>query len=1780
MNHSAFCTSSKAHAAAFCITQESRVMQFASYTYDVSMGEIFTTLMHGGCVCVPSEEDRLNNLARTINNMNVNWLFLTPTVAGILRPPSVPRLKVLVLSGEHATTDNVKTWANQVTLINSYGPAECAIWSSCTAGLEVGADPANLGRHVGSITWVAEVNNSNKLSPIGCVGELLIEGPILARGYLNDQEKTAAAFIEDPPWAEHFGPGRRRRFYKTGDLVRYNPDGTLNFIGRKDTQVKLHGQRLELGEVEHHLKSLAPSDWQVTVEMIQPASRDGDPILAGFICAGDRPYNTADTDLALATIGTIHKKLLELEAALAAQLPSYMVPAAYIPLQHLPLTSSGKTDRQKLRQLGSRLTAEQLVACSVAERTKRAPSTEMELKLQRLWTEVLHLESSSIGADDSFFRLGGDSIRAMRLVAAAREEGIVLTVAGIFETPTISGMSKSSRLVDDERLIDIAPFSLLADHATVESIRAQAASMCGVETHTIEDIYPCIPLQEGLMALSTKQAGAYVAQSTFRLPVDLDTSRFQEAWELTVKDLPILRTRIVETKEHGLLQVVLDAATVWSMADDLETYLKEDSQTQMGLGQCLSRHAIVRRAEDGLLFVWAAHHAVYDGWTMRLVLERVELYYQGASLVPLVPYNQFIRHVGALDHDASAHFWRSQLTGASYTQFPMLPSPQHQASADARLVHSAKLVWKPESSITSSTVVRAAWAVVVAEYSGSTDVVFGVTLSGRNASVPGVDKMIGPTISTVPVRVCVDSSESVAKYLESVQTQAIDMIEFEQTGLQEIRRLGSGMRDTCDFQNILVIQAALEMDGEMAIFNSPISGGPGPGFSVHPLTVECVLNDQGVEIVAHFDSHIIDHEQMERILFNFEHVLKQLLSESNEVRVGNVGTISPKDHSNILGWNHKCPEAINACVHELVAQQVLARPDASAICGWDASFSYRELDELSTRLAHYLVGLGVGPETFVPLCFEKSAWTIVAMLAVLKAGGAFVPLDPSHPVERRKAIIDDVKARVMLVSPRQQASYADAIETVVKVSAADVEQLPFTTIHVQSVVSSHCLAYVLFTSGSTGRPKGVMVEQGSFSTSLIKHGKTLNLKSSSRVLQFASYIFDANLAEIFTTLIYGGCVCIPSDNDRLENITLAMRKMNVNWAMFTPSFIRLIKPEAVPGLRTLVLVGEAMRKENIEIWAGRLQLLNGYGPTEACIISLAREVTLEDCCAEKLGQGVGSVSWVVDATSHERLVPIGCVGELLIEGPILARGYLNDQKKTVAAFIENPVWAEHFEPGRRRRFYKTGDLVRYNSDGTLNFIGRKDTQVKLHGQRLELGEVEHHLKSLAPSDWQVIVEMIQPVSCEGDPILAGFVCVRDKPYDMADTDLALSTMGTIHEKLVELEIALAAQLPSYMVPAAYIPLQHLPLTSSGKTDRQKLRQLGSRLTAEQLVACSVGERTKRAPSTKREVTLQQLWADVLHLEPSSIGADDSFFRLGGDSIKAMRLVAAARGNKMFLNVADVLLKPRLWELALLTGDNEQCNNNLKAQQASLSAFTSIDNQLKQSLNNAACAQAFVSNAEVEEIFEATSHQIFAITTGLLKSRDSTNYFTFKFDSTVDKSDLERACRRLVEHHQILRTVFIVHHRRVFQVVLRSPRVEFDQYKRCSRGEEVISELIDKDRAQDVKLGQLMVRFMYVDYGTEGSCLIFRMSHAQYDGVCLPTICKDLKAAYMGEELSKGLSFVHFVSGVRRAQTAEAEAFWTGRLEGSSMTQFLSRSEPPLGNVLTENHVARCTVPKY
>jgi amino acid adenylation domain-containing protein len=473
LEHASVCTSVQAHGTALEIGPKSRVLQFAAYIFDISIQDIFTTLMRGGCVCVPSERDRVNDLAGAINRMGVNCACITPTVASLLRPSDVPGLKKLTLAGEAVTKEVIDIWSGLEKLNNCYGPAESTIYCAWNGAVGKTGMPSNIGRGLASLLWVTQPADHNQLVPVGCVGELLLEGPLLAREYLNDSEKTMASFIEDPTWADLEKSGEHRRMYKTGDLVRYNSNGTLDYLGRKDMQVKIHGQRLEIGEVEYHVKSNLPCVSQVAVELVSAGGRQDGGTLAAFVCfSNSTEIDDDSTQLVMSMPDALQSAMIDLEGLLAQSLPSYMIPTMYIPLKRIPANHSGKTDRAMLRSLVSELSGREMSLYSLANAEKRAPSTQMEEMLQVLWSSVLGISQNMIGAEDSFFRLGGDSITAMRLVKLAREAGVSLTVANIFHFPRLSQMSAAatSLILDAESSTKLSPFALLEGTVSVDDV--------------------------------------------------------------------------------------------------------------------------------------------------------------------------------------------------------------------------------------------------------------------------------------------------------------------------------------------------------------------------------------------------------------------------------------------------------------------------------------------------------------------------------------------------------------------------------------------------------------------------------------------------------------------------------------------------------------------------------------------------------------------------------------------------------------------------------------------------------------------------------------------------------------------------------------------------------------------------------------------------------------------------------------------------------------------------------------------------------------------------------------------------------------------------------------------------------------------------------------------------------------------------------------------------------------------------------------------------------------
>ena len=1306
LEHSALVTSAEAHGSVLGMDKGTRFLQYASYTFDNCLEETFTTLMRGGTVCVPSDHDRMNDVAGACTRLNANWIDLTPTVAMYLNPAEMPSIKYMSLGGEALTKAVVEVWGGEVEIHAQYGPCECSINSTHRTIYEKDIDPTSIGTSVGSVSWIVDPTDHNRLVPIGREGELLIEGPILARGYLNDKEKTAQAFIEDPEWAQAYRPmignhSGARRMYKTGDLVRYNTDGTMDYCGRKDHQIKLHGQRIELGEIEYHVKTQLPPDWQFGVDLVAPS---GLKMLALFACP--QKHNSATTmgNTVLPMSTELQTTFRTLEVALAKSLPKHMVPSMYIPLASLPLSSSGKLDRKQLKALAQSLNENQIAMFRLAGNSGRKPSSEVEKTLAGLWENLLKLEAGSIGMDSQFFRMGGDSIAAIRLVTTARSKGINLTVASIFRNAVFSEMCASAQIsdklaVDSNTLPAPRPFELLPANIPADRVISEVSHLCNAEQQEVVDVYPCTPMQEGLIALSSKKPGAYVAQTTYRM-TNIDVEKFKNAWQAVVATENILRTRIVFTESLGFLQTIVSKPIVWSEPEDLDHLFDAKEFQGAYSGGSLSDYAIVKRGDEtGFFFVWTIHHALYDRWSVPMILQKVRTHYYEGSLAaptkaPLFP--QFIRFLLSQDKAESAKFWQSRLTGTMSPQFPTLPKPTYQPNATGRYLNFMPISRKPNAELTIPMLIRSAWGLTISAYSNSDDVVFGEIFSGRDTPLHGIEDMTGPAFATVPIRVQAKRDLKVGDYLKQFQKDFTEALPYQHMGLLRIARIDADTKNACEFQNLISINN--EVADTSDFFGVEQAAGSGSAFFTYGLTVSFDVHASEIELEAHFDPQCISQWQIERLLKYFEYALNQLSSvETDPSTLGEMRMLHAEDEAIIRDWNSEAPTHVEKCVHEIVHEKANTLPlSCPAVCAWDAQMTYRELDQIATSFAHYLLSSGIGRQSYVPVCFEKTALVVISMLAIMKTGAAFVPIDGEAPKARLQGIVQDADATHVLCSPIYK-ELCDSLEVrTVVVDRQTIMDCPKNYEPLPYYASSD-IAYIIFTSGSTGKPKGTLVSHSAFSSGALAHGPAMGMQSSSRVLQFASYTFDASVMEILSTLLMGGCVCIPDDKTRLNDVAKAINDLDVNWALLTPSFAKLLSPSTVPGLKTLVLGGEAMSQSDILTWADRTRLVNAYGPSEAAVVAAVNGHVTADSKFSSIGTAVGGRCFIVNQHNHDELVPVGAAGELVVQGPILANGYLKEKAKTEAAFVPGPAWLERFQvPGMRayEKIYKTGDLVR------------------------------------------------------------------------------------------------------------------------------------------------------------------------------------------------------------------------------------------------------------------------------------------------------------------------------------------------------------------------------------------------------------------------------------------------------------------------------------------------------
>lgn len=919
--HRTYTSSAIPRAKAVGYTEKSRVLDFASYAFDVSIDSMFLTVGNGGTLCIPSDEDRLNDINSVIRNMRINYAGITPSMARILDPDVIKSLDVLGLGGEAASARDVNCWGQDTRIVIGYGPCECTIGCTINSDTATGRDYISIGTGNGACMWIVNPDNHEQLLPAGAVGELLVEGPIVGQGYLNDPEKTAAAFINDPSWlvVGHNGfTGRKGRLYKTGDLGKYDPDGSggIIFAGRKDTQVKLRGQRVELGEIESQLGARLPPGTTVIAEVIVPQGTGGQATLVAFVAPATAAKGHGQTGVTSITPPEdLREALSKADAEVKETLPRYMVPTSYIPVNHIPVLISGKTDRKQLRHFGTTVDLRELEQESSADVNREL--TDLEKHLQQAWSYVLNLEAATIRAEDNFFALGGDSLTAMKLVTACRSGGLNLSVIDTFGNPTLSAMAGVVKVGNAQAHKETKAFSTIS--RPVEEAKREASQLCKVDDTAIEDIYPCTPTQESLFTFSLKSVEPYVAQRVALIPANINIDALKEAWERVVAANPILRTRAAQLQEPGLQQVVLREPISWRYATNLAQYLAEDRNERMDLGQNLARYTIISEADKSYM-VWTIHHLLYDGWSEPLVLKQVSDALQDQPLEVPARMRDFVEYVRDTEENSMQEFWRRELHGAVGPQFPRMPSRDFVPTPDAMVERIVPLDTS-NSTFTMATLIRGAWALVASQYSGSDDVLFGETLTGRDIDLPSVESIIGPLIATVPIRIRINRNTSIEAFLQSVQQSILARTPYQHMGWQNIRKVSSDAQHASETSTGLVIQPEPDYVGNDLGFQVGDVVKEALHFNPYPLMVGCGIRKGGFRVCANFDSSLIEVQQMERILAQLE-VACQQLTKGLERSVKEICCLSGEELDHIWTWNQTAPMAFDESTRRLGAAAI------------------------------------------------------------------------------------------------------------------------------------------------------------------------------------------------------------------------------------------------------------------------------------------------------------------------------------------------------------------------------------------------------------------------------------------------------------------------------------------------------------------------------------------------------------------------------------------------------------------------------------------------------------------------------------------------------------------------------------------------------------------------------------------------------------------------------------------------------------------------------------------
>ena len=1621
---------------AYALGADDRVLQKTPFSFDVSVWEFFWPLMTGARLVLaqPGEHRDPALLMRLIQAEAITTLHFVPSmlqafIAGDSPQAACVSLRRVMCSGEALPLElqrSAMTLLPGTQFYNLYGPTEAAIDVTHWHCVDEQSHSVPIGRPIANLrTYILD----DELNPVPppVTGELYLGGIGLARGYHERAMLTAERFCVSP-----FGDGER--LYRTGDLARQREDGVIEYAGRIDHQVKIRGLRIELGEIEASL-------------LEHPAVQEA-AVLAIDLATGKQ--------LVAYVVIDQQDQLDDVKAVLARRLPDYMVPHHYVLLDSMPLSPNGKLDRKRLPMLELKATVQQYVA----------PRNEAESALAVIWQDVLQREQ--VGIHDNFFELGGDSIVSIRIASRARQAGYEVSPKRVFEHQTIAKLALTL-----ECQAPVAQEQAVARIVVSDEQRA----LLPLPAEDIEDIYPLSPMQQGMLfhSIEEKGEGLYIHQVS--LPVTgLKTAPFIQAWAAVTARHEVLRTSFHWAGLAEPLQVVhahaqmpvreIDLQGSEAPEATLQALAHEEWLNGFDLTQApLHRLLLVKLDPNTYHMIWTSHHILMDGWSTSRLFAEVMQHYAGKPVAGNVGrYGDFIAWLQAQDKGRQEAFWRESLAGVEPTLLAQAIYPRHSSTETGHnaLYSRWDKAWTTRLQdycrslrITPNTLIQGAWLLLLQRYTGKSAVTFGATVAGRPESLPGADSTLGLFINTLPVSQTIEPTACLEDWLRDLQAYNLELRNWSHTPLNDVQRW-SGTPGQALFDSIIVFENYPIDESMRESSDSEVGFGESSGVGVTnvPMDLAVHLNDT-LSIEYLYLRNSFSEASVQGIRQAMEATLDAMLGQPR-ARLGNLQCLSPAQLEQAVQWGAEPATAYGMqTLAESIAAQALRQPDAIALVCAGQSLTYAQLEQQAEQLCTVLRLKGARPEVIVGVALERSLELVVTLLAIMKTGAAYVPLDLEYPADRLAWMIED--SGMQLLVTRQ--SLVQRLPSLERVQVVEPCAEKVTPQHVLSPVSVEDgnLAYLIYTSGSTGKPKGVAVAQGPLSRHCQAIVARYEMSPSTRELHFMSFAFDGAQERWLSTLLSGGTLVV-RDGDlwTVEQTLEALWRERITIACFPPAYLKQLA-EAVqasgqqpPPVLIYCFGGDAVPEQTFEQVRTTLKpawLTNGYGPTETVVTPLLWKVHGGGQCAAAyapIGHAVGRRSLrVLDDELNP--LPAGFAGELMIGGDGVARGYHGRPGLTAERFVPDP------QGNGGARVYRSGDLVRRREEGTVDYVGRIDNQVKIRGFRIELGEIEAVLRVQDGVRDAVVVVHESSVGKQ----LIGYV---------VGTDASLAKV---------LRAVLAAQLPEYMVPSQILVLAAFPITPNGKLDRKRLPE-------------PVFESSGHvAPRNEQERLLAQIWEEVLQVD--SVGITDNFFELGGDSILSLQVVSRVRNHPildMDLKLRDVL---RYQTIEAIVCKQEQADS-APVQAAETGAVDGLFNLLP--IQEWMFAEALPDPAHFNQAL-------------MLKPR-----------TALDLDALEQALACIEAHHDALRLRFLQQNGRWMQRYLtpdetRQPLLQREQA--CD--EQALMTLANQAQRSLGLVNGPVWRALHVQLADGQARLLLVIHHLVMDGVSWRVLLEDLQQAY-------------------------------------------------------------------